>query len=108
MGEPSLFDYPAAPGFKEKGGASQDAAAAISPKVDALHLRILTLFENDALKGADGRVRLTADEAATMLRVDRLGIRPRFTELLAEGKIKKTDQRRKNISGQSATVWELA
>lgn len=107
MGEPSLFDYPASPGFKEKGGASQDAAAAIAPKADGLRERILALFNSEPLK-VKGRVRITADEAAAMLRVDRLGIRPRFTELLAEGKIRKTDQRRKNVSGQSATVWELA
>jgi predicted ArsR family transcriptional regulator len=95
-----LFEYyPAKPGFKARDTA-QEAAEKIAPK--AARLQGLCL---DALRlhGA-----LTADEAADAMQIDKLSIRPRFSELAAVGKIVDTGERRANDSGKRAIVWRIA
>jgi hypothetical protein len=37
-----------------------------------------------------------------------LSVRPRLSQLRAAGKIVATDQRRRNESGMTATVWKAA
>lgn len=93
-----LFTYPTSPGFKARE-TSRAAAEANAPR--APRLRQLCL---DALRLTDG---LTADECAERLRVDKLSIRPRFSELAAVGKITDTGTRRQNGSGKSAIVWRI-
>ena len=100
----SLFDmgqYPDVAGSKERGGTSQEAAKAIEASGDAAHLRTLVLA---TLKRCGP---LTADEIASRLRESVLAIRPRCSELVNQGKVRKTDKRRPNRSGRSATVLEL-
>lgn len=89
--------YPNAPGFKEPT-TSREAAQRVAPRVRDLHAAILA-----QLALAD----LTTDECAARMGEDRLAIRPRFTELLKAGKIRATNERRKNVSGMSAKVWGL-
>jgi len=89
--------YPADPGHKDRG-ASLDAAATIEPKSKTLQRAIMSTWS-----AAES---WTTDEMATRLGESVLAIRPRFTELKLQGKIRKTDRRRKNNSGLSATVWE--
>jgi hypothetical protein len=96
-----LFSYPKAPGFKALGTSSEAAKVVDN---DAAFIRDLVL---GALERAGSRG-LTADEAADLLRRDKLAVRPRFSELLADGKIMKTEERRKNDSGLRATVWRIA
>lgn len=88
--------YPSVAGSKVSG-PSQEAARS----VDAATLRTMVL----------GSLRLcgplTADECAGWLDIDRLSVRPRFSELKRLGKIEDSGQRRKNQSGKSATVWRL-
>lgn len=50
---------------------------------------------------------LTADEAATLLKTDKLAVRPRFSELLAAKSIYDTGRRNKNVSGRRAAVFAL-
>jgi len=88
------------PGFKEKGATSRAAAEAIAPRTKILRDKIMELFAQPSWM-----VGLTTDEAAKLLREDKLAIRPRFTELYAEGLITKSAIRRKNESGASAAVW---
>ena len=51
---------------------------------------------------------MTSDECARELGIDRLAIRPRFTELSQSGSIQDSGQRRKNSNGKSAIVWKLS
>lgn len=88
--------YPNEPGFKEKGGTSEEAAQ----KIDAKTLREAVLV---ALKAGPA----TADETADSLGKSVLAIRPRFTELKKLGLVYKTAQRRPNRSGIKARVWDL-
>lgn len=48
---------------------------------------------------------LTADECAGLLRESILSVRPRISELHADGLIFRTTLRRPNRSGHSAAVW---
>ena len=104
MSDPAfnLFDhldrYPHAPGWKARDTA-EAAAHDAAPK--APHLRQLCL---DSLKSSPG---LTADECAARLGIDKLSIRPRFSELSATGQIVDTGERRRNASGKNAVVWSL-
>ena len=92
--------YPHEPGFKTgETETSRQAACAIKP--DAFTLRQKCLA---ALRGA----RMTSDETAELLGIDKLSIRPRFSELLALNQIVATTERRKNASGKSAVVWAAA
>lgn len=94
-----LFDrpYPSTPGFK-RPGTSQDAAAAMQPKASLLRERCLAVLREGPR---------TADEVAGVLRMDRLAIRPRLSELVEMKLIEPTGERRKNASGQSANVWRV-
>jgi predicted ArsR family transcriptional regulator len=91
--------YPATPGFKARE-TSQAAAGAMRPK--AARLQALCL---DALKFHGP---MTADEAADAMQIDKLSIRPRFSELAARNRIIDTGTRRRNSSGKSAIVWRVA
>jgi predicted ArsR family transcriptional regulator len=51
---------------------------------------------------------LTADECADALKAEIWSVRPRLSELRRMGRIVETDQRRKNRSGMTATVWKRA
>jgi hypothetical protein len=97
----NLFDtghYPETPGYKEP---LTSAAAAHSMRDRALTLRarIIRALEVYGF--------LTTDEAARILNESVLSIRPRFSELLLQGKIYKTLGTRKNVSGKEARVWGL-
>lgn len=96
--EPDLFTgYPIAAGYKAEG-TSREAAET----TDAAGIRAKAL---EALKRHGA---LTADECAERLRMDRLSIRPRFSELKLDGKVQDTGKRRQNASKKSAIVWSLA
>jgi predicted ArsR family transcriptional regulator len=90
--------YPLVPGFKARETA-QEAAQSLKPK--AKRLQGLCL---DALSRHGP---LTADECADRLNIDKLSIRPRFSELAAMWKIVDTGTRRENSSGKRAIVWSL-
>jgi len=50
----------------------------------------------------------TADEIAKDLNLSVLSVRPRVSELNRLGDIEQTGARRKNESGMTATVWQIA
>ena len=99
---PLLDWYPNQPGFKERGGPSQEAAEKVKDKAATLRQEV-----HDCLRIAE----CTADECAAILERDILSIRPRFSELRAQGLIEKaTDEdgkprRRKSSRGASQAVW---
>jgi predicted ArsR family transcriptional regulator len=90
--------YPSQPGWKARE-TSRSAAESVRPKAKRLQQ-----FCIDALRQGP----LTADECAERLQIDKLSIRPRFSELASLGKIVDTGERRLNASGKRAVVWSLA
>jgi hypothetical protein len=96
MNQLELTAYPCSPGFKEKSGCSQLAAARVNRD------NIIRLAHH-SLYNCPG----TADEVARRLHLSILSVRPRCSELFALGIIRKTQERRLNaISGASAVVYE--
>jgi predicted ArsR family transcriptional regulator len=91
--------YPIEPGYKART-TSLSAARSLNDK--APRLRQLCV-DQLLLYGP-----LTADECARNMGVDKLSIRPRFSELAAAGKILDSGDRRANGSGKRAIVWRLA
>jgi predicted transcriptional regulator len=92
--------YPDAPGFKVSG-PSEQAAQTISGAANRLRAAVLAQFATYP-GGA------TADEVAKDLNLSVLSVRPRVSELNRMGEIKQTGGRRKNESGMTATVWQIA
>ena len=92
--------YPASPGFKTQG-PSQDAASAIAGAAATLRTRALLCIS----RTPGG---LTADEVETELGASPFAVRPRITELNRLGQIERTEERRRNEFGMTATVWRRA
>jgi predicted transcriptional regulator len=92
------MNYPNEPGFKESE-TSKAAAQAVSSR--AIVLR-------DAAFNALRQGPKTADEVAAALNESVLAIRPRISELSAAGRVRKTGDRRTNVSGMTAHVWMAA
>lgn len=90
--------YPETPGAYNVSTSIQ-AAADMQPK--ASRLRSLCI---DALSD---RGDMTPDETAAFLDIDKLSIRPRFSELNRTGEIVDTGERRENLSGKKAIVWTI-
>ena len=91
------YGYPAEPGFKEKGGASEAAASVVTDTVTSMRAAVLAVIRTHPS---------TADEVAEKLGLSILSIRPRVSELRHFNKIAPNGQRRRNtVSGVSATVW---
>jgi predicted Rossmann fold nucleotide-binding protein DprA/Smf involved in DNA uptake len=95
---------------------------ALSGKQDMIQeLESMRVFEKEAARKIDPHANtlretayatishssagLTADEVATRMGETVLAIRPRLTELKLAGRIVRTGQRRKNVSGMNAAVW---
>lgn len=87
--------YPTAAGFK-----STDTSREAAESTPAASLRTAVLRELE--RGAG-----TADEIADRLKIDRLSIRPRLSELRNMGRVDDTGQRRVNASNKRAIVWAL-
>lgn len=99
MGEIAAGLYPdGLPGWKEPT-TSRDAAKSTRIRAGKLQERVLALLEADGPK--------TPDEAAEALGKTVLAIRPRFSELIAHGKIERTGTRRTNSSGLMAHEYRV-
>jgi predicted HTH transcriptional regulator len=89
--------YPHAPGFK-RDGTSKLAAEESKPEASYLRAACLDCIRRDPA---------TADEVAEWLGRSVLAVRPRLSELVAQGKIEETGKRRRNASGKLAAVWRV-
>ena len=89
------YGYPSSPGFRERGGTSQEAAE-IMGNVAGMRQAVLAIIRTHAS---------TADEVAEKLGLSVLSVRPRVSELKRFGRIIHSGQRRKNASGVNAAVW---
>lgn len=94
MSRMSELIYPDRPRFKVSG-PSEQAAEKITPTSAKLRSAVLGEFKQH-LGGI-----------ATSLNLSVLSVRPRVSELHRHGTIEQTGSRRKNESGNSATVWRL-
>lgn len=79
------------PTSKAAGLAEEDRAATLRDEV-----RTLLTYQG-----------MTADECAAHMGASVLAVRPRLSELRAQGKIEPTGERRRNASGHSAAVWRV-
>lgn len=91
--------YPQHPGHKEKAGTSQQAAESMKESAKGIQHRVMASLTDDGPG--------TTDEVAARLGLSVLSVRPRFSELLAEGVIEKSCRKRRNESGRMAAVWRL-
>jgi len=90
--------YPDVPGFREKGGTSQEAANDITSKASTLREMCYNILEVSPH---------TADEIADIMDEDVLSIRPRISELFKQVRIEKTAARRASSRGKSSIVWRV-
>ena len=86
--------YPDHPGFK-RDGTSRDAADAMFGRALTLKTKVLLLITEEPR---------TADECAALLGETVLAIRPRLSELVKDGLIHDSGERRENTSGLKAKV----
>jgi hypothetical protein len=91
-------DYPFYPGSRGID-TSEAAADQIAPVSGRLRKLVLTAVSNAGYRG------LTADEAAELLNIDHLSIRPRTSELRAQGLIRDSGYRRFNAGMKKMIVW---
>lgn len=99
--EPDLFSYPRSPGFKERT-TSRDTAIAIKDDAKILRELVIGCYERA------GAIGLTADACAALLNRSVLAVRPRVSELVADGKVVATERTAKNDSGRPARIWRIA
>lgn len=92
--------YPHRPGAAPLSDTSQAAARSMDVAAPTLRDRVLELLRI--------HVALTTDEAAELLGVHWISVRPRFSELHRLGEIEDAGLRRANASGKSAVVWRIA
>jgi predicted HTH transcriptional regulator len=95
----ALARYPDSPGFKERGGTSEEAAEKVSGGSEAARGKILSLLWT--------REAMTADEIAAHFGWSQFYARPRVSELHKLKAIKKAG-RKANDSGMSAWAWTVA
>lgn len=90
-----MIKYPHEPGFQDRDTSRQ---AAFDFKKPALSIREQVF---NCLRWSG----MTVHEVATFLDRTVPSVQPRFSELVAQGKIIDTGERRLNNSGKKAIVW---
>lgn len=98
MGDLFSQNYPEDPGYQNTD-TSKQAAEDMGSKASTIRGKVL-----DALSDI---MPMTPDEMANYLGMDKLSVRPRFSELRAKNLIMDTGERRANGSGKKAIVWSV-
>lgn len=93
----SLFD--AVPPYQRHSQTSRNAAIAIRPKVGSMKAQVLDYLETQE----DGA---TDEEGINALRMNPSTYRPRRIDLVNEGLVVDSGQRRRVQSGEQAVVWK--
>lgn len=78
--------------------ATMEAAERMRPDAPTLRAKVLVTIRAAGVGG------MTADECAESMRESVLAIRPRCTELVKLGALRRSGERRRNRSGVSASV----
>lgn len=97
-----LLTYPRRPGYRDHS-TSREAATKMASRAATLRETVLQLLR----EYPSG---LTVHEGVALVEltypsITVAGLQPRFSELVAMGKIKRSGERRRNKSGMSAAVW---
>lgn len=90
-----MSHYPEDPGYK-RPGTSEEAAESIVNEAQTIRERVYVALATQPA---------TADEMADLLGLDKLSVRPRFSELDRASRIEDSGLRRRNRSGKRAIVW---
>lgn len=91
--------YPLSPGFhKDAISTSQEAAESMEVMAGTVRSKVAEVYRSG---------RYTADEVAGILGLSILTVRPRVSELVAQGKLRDTGRRRRNASHKWAAVLEV-
>lgn len=93
----TIMKYPDSPGFKEKGGTSEQAAREIASDAKAMRDQVLCYLRQCGPS--------MPEEIADKLNIDLLNVRPRLSELKTAGKIIKSGIKRRNDRGKLVIVW---
>lgn len=96
------MQYPEQPGSKARV-TSHVAAQAVKSKAATVRDEVLNLLRQAPYTSTG----LTPDQAADILNISILTIRPRFSELACAGLICDSGIRRANRSGRNAIVWQI-
>lgn len=80
-------------------GASEDAAAAVTPTIKEAHVKMLAAYTKYGP--------MTADEAGIKCGWPLHYRRPRCSELVKQGLLVNTKTRRASSNGSPATVWDV-
>ena len=92
--------YPNSPGYRRNAPeTSREAAEAIAPAARTLRDRVLTVLQSAY---PDSR---SSDQIAQAIGITHYSVRPRVSELVAGGKVERTDDRMKNEGGRTVVLW---
>lgn len=96
-------NYPESPGYRANAPeTSREAAEAVAPMARNHRDQILAV-----IKAAYPESR-SSDQIAHTIGLSPYSVRPRVSELLAGGKIERTDDRTKNEGGRTVMLWRAA
>ena len=98
--EGATTNYPDSPGYRRNSPeTSREAAEAIAPMARNHRDQILAV-----IKTAYPESR-SSDQIAAEIGLSPYSVRPRVSELLAGGKVERTDDRTKNSGGRTVMLW---
>jgi hypothetical protein len=93
-------EYPDSPGYRRNAPETSKAAAeAVAAVAKNYRDRILDIFKQAYPEGK------SSDQIAAVTGLTCWSVRPRVSELVAGGKLERTDDRVKNDQGRSVMVW---
>ena len=95
--------YPDSPGYRRNAPETSKAAAeAIAGRARNYRDQILSVFKAAYPEGR------SSDQIAAATGLTCWSVRPRVSELVAGGKVERTDDRAKNDQGRTVMVWRAA
>jgi DNA-directed RNA polymerase specialized sigma24 family protein len=95
--------YPDHPGYRRNAPeTSREAAEAIAPMARNHRDQILAVFKEAYPESR------SSEQIAAAIGISAYNVRPRVSELVAGGKVERTDDRVKNQGGRSVVLWRAA
>lgn len=99
----AIANYPDSPGYRRNAPeTSREAAAVIAPIAGNHRDKVLA-----ALAEAHPES-LCSEQIGEKVGLTPYAVRPRISELFADGQIERTEDRTKNEGGRSVMLWRLA
>jgi DNA-binding Lrp family transcriptional regulator len=95
------------PGYQRGSDTSKEAAVKFASAAKSIRENILHIMRTENVEPDLFTRGWTPDEIVERMGLDRCTVRPRFTELAADGIIRDTGLRRENKRGYKTTVFEV-